>query len=525
MQETDIILLLYRIKVNIRKIENGDRESLDAVETDFLQLMELLKLFLISERETYYGYFLMNMSFKVDFKTDTIAGIVLNEYPPVFTSNPLLLCKFSLKEIIFIICHEIEHVILNHPAEMLKANPTKNPDIFMRFNYAADASVNDRLIHDINRYKLAYMSFPNGCIDSAEFANTFNLSNVRKNENYIYYFNLIKDIEQDSDEMMQMLMQALEEAMQNDEQDDSSGGSGSLSIPKEGEESEESGDGSDEAEGSGKEGEKSEKSNGKGQGNEESDSSESGSDGKEGDGQPNDGIVTAKNCNQVSTHQWDCGSDPEAAQELAKEFVNEAVEMMSSETRGTMPAGFMSQVALLNQPAKISWEKILKKYVGTITAGYRKTRTRLNRRQPERFDLSGKMEDKTLKIVVAIDTSGSVGDAEISRIFNEIFEILSKKKFELTIIECDARIQRVYKAKDRSEVKTTVRGRGGTAFTPVIEYINKDKYFRDAFLIYFTDGYGEYEIPKPRTYRNMWVILDDEKALSLKNPYGIVIGM
>ena len=35
-----------------------------------------------------------------------------------------------------------------------------------------------------------------------------------------------------------------------------------------------------------------------------------------------------------------------------------------------------------------------------------------------------------------------------------------------------------------------VAGRGGTMFTPVIEYINKDKYFRDALLLYFTDGFG-----------------------------------
>lgn len=458
--DNDIVLLLYRIKVNIRKVEDGNRDFLSDIEADFRELMELIKMFLISERETYYGYFLMNMSFKVDFRTNTIAGIALNEYPPVFCSNPLLYCKFNLKEIIFIMCHEIEHIILNHPAEMLRSNPTGNPDIFMRFNYAADASVNDRILHDIVKHKLKYMSFPNGCIDSKEFANTFDLKNVRENENYKYYLNLIKDSAPPEADTM----------------------TGAMQIAAQGD-----------------------------QGNqlEEFD----------------DGIITSGNCGQAKTHQWDCGSDPEAAQEIIKEFVNDTLEMMNQETRGNMPAEFMSQVKLLNDPAKICWEKVLKKYVGTIIAGYRKTRTRLNRRQPERFDLSGKMEDKTLKIVVAIDTSGSVGDAEISRIFKEIFDILSKKKFELTIIECDSKIQRVYRVKTRDEVKTCVHGRGGTYFSPVIEFINKDKYYRDALLIYFTDGYGEYEIPKPRTYRNMWVVLEDEKCLSLKEPYGVVLSM
>ncbi len=482
MQRSDVILLLYRIKVNIRKVESGDINSLENIQEDYLELMELLKLFLISERETYYGYFLMNMSFKVDFRSNTIAGIVLNEYPPVFISNPLLLCKFSLKEIIYIICHEIEHVILNHPAEMIKENPKNNPDIFMRFNYAADASVNDRLNDDILRHKLAYMSFPDGCIDSKAFAKTFNLNNVRPYESYKYYFDLIND--KDEENASSPLNNALSAAAEKDEQESGSGSSS-------------------------------------GQGE------ETGQDGQQGQ---DDEIVTANNCGDVSTHQWECGSDPEAAQELAKEFVNEAYEMMSTEARGLMPAGFISQVKFFNQPAKISWEKILKKYVGTISADYRKTRMRLNRRQPERFDLSGKMNEKMVKIVVAIDTSGSMSDDTISRVFNEIFAILSKKKYELTIIECDAVIQKVYRARNRAEVQKSVKGRGGTRFSPVIEYINKDRYFRDALLIYFTDGGGEGEIPKPRTYRNMWVIMgynspNNNPYLSVKEPYGIVIGI
>ena len=110
----------------------------------------------------------------------------------------------------------------------------------------------------------------------------------------------------------------------------------------------------------------------------------------------------------------------------------------------------------------------------------------------------------------------------IGQVMNEIFAILAKRKHEITIIECDAEVNRVYKAKTINDVKTKVMGRGGTWFTPVIEYVNNDKYFRDALLIYFTDGYGEYEIPKPRTYRNLWVVLENARNLSLKEPYGVV---
>ena len=85
-----------------------------------------------------------------------------------------------------------------------------------------------------------------------------------------------------------------------------------------------------------------------------------------------------------------------------------------------------------------------------------------------------------------------------------------------------------------ADVQTKMKGRGGTSFIPVIRYINGEKEYsdvkkypmagkyRDALLVYFTDGYGDYEIPKPKTYRNLWVVLHDVKNLSLKNPYGDV---
>ena len=117
----NITELLYRIKENITAVENGDTCApiLNEIESDFLEFLELAKLFLISERDSYYGYFLMNMQFRARFTSNSIAGIKLNEFPPVLEANPLLLCKFTLKEILYVICHEIDHVVLNHPAEMV----------------------------------------------------------------------------------------------------------------------------------------------------------------------------------------------------------------------------------------------------------------------------------------------------------------------------------------------------------------------------------------------------------------------
>ena len=484
----DITALLYRIKENIKAIENGDvREPiLDEVRTDFLDLLELIKLFLISERDSYYGYFLMNMQFRVNFHSNTIAGIKLNEFPPVFESNPLLLCKFTLKEIIYVVCHEIDHVVLNHPAEMVKANPEGDPDRFYEFNLAADAAVNDRINHEIKAEKHGFMSAPDGVITSGALSKMFRLNNLSSMENYAYYFERITGKGEKQTPEGQNASNGQESIMSTQNDKDGTGQSDNSNSS-----------GQDEL----------------GEGND-------GSDGSAGENQ----VVTAANCGgKLTDHDWEAGNDAEDAAANVKELVNASVGMMNDESRGMMPGFFMSQVDKINKPPVLSWQAILKKYVGTITANKRKTRTRLNRRQPERFDLSGSMDDKVLKIVVAIDTSASVDDKMIAEIFNEIFSILAKRKHDITVIECDAEVRRIYKARTPADIKMKVAGRGGTWFSPDIEYINNDKYFRDALLIYFTDGYGEREIPRPRTYRNMWVVIGDARHLSLKEPYGAVL--
>ena len=470
----DITELLYRIKENIKIVENGHVKDalLEEIEYDFLDFLEITKLFLISERDSYYGYFLMNMQFRVNFLANSIAGIKLNEFPPVLESNPLLLCKFSLKEILYIICHEIDHIVFNHPAEMVKSNPTKDPEIYHEFNLAADASVNDRINKEINVESRQFLKTPKGVITSSVLKKMYNLHNIIPLESYAYYFNLIS--KQKSNK---------EEALLNAHETMISG------LPDESKDSQTSNviDGYNDIDNNSK------------------------------------NIVTANNYEHLEDHNWDAGDDAEEVEATTRQLVNSCADMMNNDSRGLMPGEFWSQVEKLNKPAELKWQAILKKYVGTITSNKRKTRMRLNRRQPERFDLSGRVDDKVLKIVVAIDTSGSVDDKMISQIFNEIFEILAKRKHEITVIECDSEVQRVYRARNASEIKTKVKGRGGTWFSPVIDYVNKYKYFRDALLIYFTDGYGEDSISKPLTYRNIWVVFDDVRNLSVKEPYGVVL--
>jgi len=193
--------------------------------------------------------------------------------------------------------------------------------------------------------------------------------------------------------------------------------------------------------------------------------------------------------------------------------------------RGNLPAHQKEALEKLLSPPSVSWKQLLKRYIGTIPHGHRKTRTRLSRRQPLRYDISGSINDRLIKIVIAIDTSGSMTVEMLERIMVEVFDIIGSRMCKITIIECDSQIQRMYTVHSPKDISYEIHGRGGTSYIPVIEHINSNRQFRDAILIYFTDGMGDHSIPRPRTLKTMWVLLNEQCRLSVSNPYGEILIM
>lgn len=223
-------------------------------------------------------------------------------------------------------------------------------------------------------------------------------------------------------------------------------------------------------------------------------------------------------------HQWEQlnNQDRENLESDIKISIKNAYNALSDKQRGYIPNSIKEQIEMLFAPPQLNWRQRLARFVGLIPSGHKKSVMRLNRMRPDRFDLRGTLPDKVVRLVIAIDTSGSMSSEDISYCLNEIFAIVKSYKTDITVIECDAEIGKIYKIKKPTDIQTSVSGRGGTSYIPVIDYINSHK-FNDAVLIYFTDGYGDYTIPKPRTYRNLWVLTGGSSAtLSLKNPYGDV---
>jgi predicted metal-dependent peptidase len=217
------------------------------------------------------------------------------------------------------------------------------------------------------------------------------------------------------------------------------------------------------------------------------------------------------------THDiWEDSSDidEKTLKEFTEKFIDDA-------QKGNIPNYLESMISSLkNSKAELPWNLYLKRLMGTVESNQKKTITRRNRRQPDRFDLRGQLRSHKAKIVVALDISGSISDEEFNQAIKEVFSIVKNYNHEITIIECDSEIRRVYKVKSVKDIKDRMNIRGGTKFTPVFEYANNNKV---NLLVYFTDGKGEDKLLSiPRGYKTLWVISGRGDKLSLKEPYGTV---
>lgn len=206
--------------------------------------------------------------------------------------------------------------------------------------------------------------------------------------------------------------------------------------------------------------------------------------------------------------------DDKMLEEFTEQFLQKA-------QKGEIPGYIESLIASLKESqGELPWNLYLNRLMGTIESKPKKTVTRRSRRQPERLDLRGQLRSHKAEVAVALDVSGSISDEEFKQAMKEVLSIVKNYKHQVTVIECDEQIRRVYSVQSMKDLKERSTKRGATAFSPVFEYANKNKM---NLLVYFTDGKGEEKLKViPRGYKVLWVISGRGEKLSLKDPYGIV---
>lgn len=173
---------------------------------------------------------------------------------------------------------------------------------------------------------------------------------------------------------------------------------------------------------------------------------------------------------------------------------------------GRLPAG-LSRLLQEQLRPQLSWRELLRQFVQRGQRGsYRWSRP--SRRHIHRGLYLPSPSGSRLKILVAIDTSGST-HCEIPAFLAEVRKILASfDQVSLTLVQCDVRIT---ERQDMSEADLArlhdfrVHGMGGTDLRPPFQLAHEG--FWDC-MVYLTDGFGPApDHPPPCPF--VWVLTED----------------
>jgi len=186
-----------------------------------------------------------------------------------------------------------------------------------------------------------------------------------------------------------------------------------------------------------------------------------------------------------------------------------AAALQAAKKEGKLPAALEDEIQQLLYP-KLPWSIILRRFLDSVCrTDY--TFLKPNKRLLYRKIILPSLYQQSSKIIIVIDTSGSLSEDELQKILSEIYYILTENINieELVIIQADCEIQQVinltfpFDLKDFN-IKFKIKGRGGTDYCPVFNYISKHN-INVSCLIYFTDLECSSYPSVPPPYPVLWI--------------------
>ena len=189
-----------------------------------------------------------------------------------------------------------------------------------------------------------------------------------------------------------------------------------------------------------------------------------------------------------------------------------AKDRMQPHQWGCLPATLLSELDLIlaeRQP-KLDWKRVVR--IFCASSGRTKIRHTIKRVSKRYGTRPGIKVQRLQRLLVAIDTSGSIDQEMIKAFFAEIHGAW-KAGAAVHVVECDAKVQRDYQYTGR--LPDMVSGGGGTEFEPVFRWmLNQPKFDGCIFL---TDGCGPAPTTRPRC-KLLWLVTGGDDMDDL--PFG-----
>jgi predicted metal-dependent peptidase len=204
--------------------------------------------------------------------------------------------------------------------------------------------------------------------------------------------------------------------------------------------------------------------------------------------------------------------DPDMTDEELKD-INDSIDRALREggmLAGRMGAKLPRSITDLLEP-KVRWDEALREFVSSSVKGKDEfTWRRMNKRHMANDIYLPSVDNETLgEVVVAIDTSGSIGSKELTEFASElasICEVAQPEKVRVLWWDTEVHGEQVFE-DNFGNIGALLKplGGGGTHVSSVSEYINKEKITADCVIV-FTDGYVESDVVWNITSPTLWMI-------------------
>jgi predicted metal-dependent peptidase len=180
-------------------------------------------------------------------------------------------------------------------------------------------------------------------------------------------------------------------------------------------------------------------------------------------------------------------------EEKWKDRIEEA--LMNSKARGNVPMG-MERVFEQIRKSQISWRVILERVIQKAIPRDITWARRSKKSIACNTYLPSVLKER-VDVVISIDTSGSIGQKELTDFVSEIVGMARafQSAINMRLITHDSEVQDDYDIRNGNIAKIKqikIKGGGGTSHEPVFEYV-KEKMRGCKVLIAFTDGYSDLE--------------------------------
>ena len=215
----------------------------------------------------------------------------------------------------------------------------------------------------------------------------------------------------------------------------------------------------------------------------------------------------------MDDHDWENAQEgtPQEQEQIAKDI--EGALRQGAILAGKMGGNVSRDINELLTP-KVNWKDALRDFVKTSTQGKDQTTWRRLHKRYIGMDIimPSTYDEKVGSIVVAVDTSGSIGQAELAQFLGEVKAIcdeVSPEKIDLLYWDTNVAGHETYMGAELASLTETTQAKGGGGTSPecVPSYM-KEKRLEPECVIMLTDGYigrqdpNDWQIGKPI----MWCI-------------------